>query len=115
MKSVCFKNIYDQENDAEFFAFKDEKTELSKIQNVNGRVQDGDKNLNKFGKIDGARLQNFDPETRTLTIRVDDTNVPGFWMEIPLKLDQVEKWLKIMKSEEEIKSKPEDFMNSTWF
>ena len=79
-----------EDNDAEFFAFKDyDKTELSKIKNVNGRVQD--KNINKF---DGARLLDFNQLTRNITIRVDDSNVPGFWLEINLSLDQMEKWLK---------------------
>ena len=109
------------DNCAEYFSFK-EYEELSKIQNVKGRVQDGDKNLNKFGNINGARLQSFNETTKTLTIRVDDTNVPGFWMEIPLKLDQVEKWIKLINKEEEnivtpsqYKVKTENFMNLAWF
>ena len=84
-----------EDNDAEFFAFKDyDKTELSKIKNVKGRVQDYYKNINKFGKIDGARFVDFNQLTRNITIRVDDSNVPGFWLEINLSLDQMEKWLE---------------------
>ena len=93
-----------------------------KIQNVKGRVEDGDRNLNKFGKIDGARFQSFDESTKTLTIRIDDSNVPGFWMEIPLKLDQVEKLIKLINKEKECETPPsqhkvktENFMNLAWF
>lgn len=108
-------------NDAEYFAHKNESEfiRLSKIHNVKGCVQDGDKNLNKFGKINGARLQNFDPETRTLTIRVDDAN--GFWLEIPLQLGQVEKWLSMTVKEDEKGDEKyknidsENFMNLAWF
>lgn len=124
LKELCVKKIYD--NDAEFFAHKNEFEtvefiRISKIKNVKGRVQDGDKNLNKFGKIDNARLKNFDPETKTLTIRVDDTNVPGFWVEIPLNLDQVEEWLGMMVEEEKVEecnndiNYCEDYMNLAWF
>jgi len=107
------------DNCAEYFSFK-EYDEVSKIQNVKGRVQDGDRNLNKFGIIDGARIQGFDESTKTLTIRVNDTNVPGFWMEIPLKLEQVEKWIKNNVEKEYVppsqhKVKTENFMNLAWF
>ena len=46
---------------------------------------DGDGNINKFGVIDSAKLQSYDPETQTVKLRIDVSNVPGFWMEINLK------------------------------
>lgn len=67
------------------------------ITSVNGRVMDGDGNLNKFGIIDSAKLQSYDPETQTVKLRLDDSNVPGFWMEINIKFDKLEKWIEKMK------------------
>jgi hypothetical protein len=64
------------------------------ISQAKGRVMDGDGNINKFGVIDGARIQYYDHESNTLRLRIDDSNVPGFWMEINISLDNLEKWLK---------------------
>ena len=67
------------------------------ISQVKGRVMDGDGNINKFGVIDGARIQYYDHESNTLRLRIDDSNVPGFWMEININLDNLERWLKLEK------------------
>jgi hypothetical protein len=67
------------------------------ITSVHGRVMDGDGNLNKFGIIDRPTLQSYDPETQTVKLRLDDSNVPGFWMEINIKFEKLEKWVEKMK------------------
>lgn len=69
----------------------------SVITSVNGRVMDGDGNLNKFAVIDKAKLQSYDPDTQTVKLRIDDSNVPGFWMQINVRFDQLEKWVEKMK------------------
>lgn len=95
------------------------------IQSIKGRVMDGDGNLNKFGIIDSGKLQNYDPETGIVKLRMDDSNVPGFWMEIDIKFENLEKWVKKMKKmcendnycdssdEEEEDEKEEDEKNDT--
>lgn len=72
------------------------------IQSIKGRVMDGDGNLNKFGIIDSGKLQNYDPETGIVKLRMDDSNVPGFWMEIDIKFENLEKWVEKMKKMDKI-------------
>jgi len=67
---------------------------FSKIMNVKGRVMDSNKNLNKGQSIDGARYFDYDKTTNIIVIRVDDTNVPGFWLKIPIDLNHMYKWIK---------------------
>ncbi len=67
------------------------------FQSIKGRVMDGDGNLNKFGVIDSGKLESYDPETKTVKLRIDDSNVPGFWMEISIRFDKLEKWVEKMK------------------
>ena len=76
------------------------------IVSARGRVMDGDGNLNKFGVIDSVKLESFDPKTDSIKIRVDDSNVPGFWMEINIRFLNLEKWVNKMKkmSEEDYDS-----------
>ena len=67
------------------------------ISSAKGRVMDGDGNLNKLGVIDSVKLESFDPETNSIKMRIDDSNVPGFWMEINIRFTNLEKWVKKMK------------------
>ena len=77
------------------------------IVSARGRVMDGDGNLNKFGIIDSVKLESFDPKTDSIKIRVDDSNVPGFWMEINIRFLNLEKWVNKMK-----KMSEEDYVSS---
>ena len=72
-------------------------TDKSIISSAKGRVMDGDGNLNKFGVIDSVKLESFDPETNSIKMRIDDSNVPGFWMEINIRFVNLEKWVNKMK------------------
>ena len=72
-------------------------SDKSIISSAKGRVMDGDGNLNKFGVIDSVKLESFNPETNSINIRIDDSNVPGFWMEIHILFTNLEKWVKKMK------------------
>lgn len=67
------------------------------ITSVKGRVMDGDGKLNKFGILDGARIQHYDHDTHTVKLRIDDSNVPGFWMEISIRFDKMSEWIEKMK------------------
>jgi hypothetical protein len=67
------------------------------IVSARGRVMDGDGNINKFGVIDSVKLESFDPKTDSIKIRVDDSNVPGFWMEVNIRFLNLEKWVNKMK------------------
>ena len=72
-------------------------SDKSIISSAKGRVMDGDGNLNKLGVIDSVKLESFDPETNSIKMRIDDSNVPGFWMEINIRFTNLEKWVKKMK------------------
>jgi len=67
---------------------------FSKIINVKGTVMDSDKKLNKNLTINRARYYDYDKTTNTVVIRVEDTNVPEFWLEIPIDLNHMYKWIK---------------------
>ena len=67
------------------------------ISSAKGRVMDGDGNLNKFGVIDSVKLESFDTKTNSIKMRIDDSNVPGFWMEINIRFVNLEKWVNKMK------------------
>ena len=72
-------------------------TDKSIISSAKGRVMDGDGNLNKFGVIDSVKLESFDPKTNSIKMRINDSNVPGFWMEINIRFVNLEKWVNKMK------------------
>ena len=72
-------------------------TDKSIISSAKGRVMDGDGNLNNFGVIDSVKLESFDPKTNSIKMRIDDSNVPGFWMEINIRFVNLEKWVNKMK------------------
>jgi hypothetical protein len=80
------------------------------IVSAKGRVMDGDGNINKFGVIDSVKLESFDPKTDSIKIRVDDSNVPGFWMEVNIRFLNLEKWVNKMKkmSEDEYDSSDDE-------
>ena len=69
------------------------------ISQVKGRVMDGDGNINKFGVIDGARIQYYDHESNTIRLRIDDSNVPGFWIEFNISLNNLEKFVEECKKD----------------
>ncbi len=58
---------------------------------------DGDGNINKFGVIDGAKIQYYDHENNTIRLRIDDSNVPGFWIEFNISLNNLEKFVEECK------------------
>ena len=72
-------------------------SDKSIISSAKGRVMDGDGNLNKLGVIDSVKLESFDHENNSIKMRIDDSNVPGFWMEINIRFTNLEKWVKKMK------------------
>ena len=63
------------------------------LPNARGRI-DGEGLKCRFvavgNGINGARLLSYDPETRTVVVRVDDSRMPAFWLEVPISLDQLE-------------------------
>ena len=49
----------------------------------------------RHGDIDGARLEDYDPLTRSIKIRMDDSDNLAFWAELTLSLDDLKDWLAI--------------------
>lgn len=43
--------------------------------------------------INGARIVSYDADRGVLYVRVDDTRIPEFWMEIEIPMTQVAKWV----------------------
>lgn len=43
--------------------------------------------------VDGARLVVYNTVTRMVTLRVDESSCPEFWLELPIRLDRLERWL----------------------
>jgi hypothetical protein len=80
------------DNSAEYFAFKDDPF-LHNINNVRGHVMNDNGNSNILNIISNARFYSFDKYTETVTVLVDDYNVPGFWLKIPIKLFDINKWI----------------------
>ena len=52
---------------------------------------------NASGKIDGARFFTYDPDTKTITIRLDHSKFPEFWAEVRIPLKKLQEWLKIVQ------------------
>lgn len=48
---------------------------------------------NSFGEIDGAKFLNYCPETQTVTIRVDHSEMRDVWLELDFTLDRLGAWL----------------------
>lgn len=49
-----------------------------------GRVTDSTGRVNPFGKMDGARLVSYNSTTKTYRMRVDDSHVSEFWLEVDI-------------------------------
>ena len=72
-----------------------QEMELAQL-NARGRTTSTSRNVRSphpGNRIDGAQLQSYDSETRTVRIRVDDSRNLEFWLEIDLPLDQLAQWL----------------------
>lgn len=67
---------------------------MSIFHSIKGRVMDGDGNLNKAGIINSGKLNSYDPETGIFKLRIDDSNVPGFWIEIDINFENLKKYIK---------------------
>jgi len=48
---------------------------------------------NLGGIIDGARLHQYDPDTRTVRIKAVHSTIPSFWIELEFTIDQLESWI----------------------
>jgi hypothetical protein len=53
---------------------------------IRGVDKDGQRTVNAFKKIDGARFHSYDPDTKTITIRVVHSTIPAFWMEFKVSV-----------------------------
>lgn len=62
--------------------------EKSHIYGASTLIQNGPGN-----KVDGARLFQYDAHRRVVTVRVDHSTIPEFWLELDLPLAQLEAWL----------------------
>ena len=51
--------------------------------------------------VDGARFESYDPETKTIKIRIDDSQVPEFWLEVHFTTEQLDRFMKEFEEEEE--------------
>ena len=76
---------------------------LSALPNARGRIEGRDDRgkpiVNPGSKIDGARFYRYDPDTDTVTIRVDHLDIPAFWMEVPFTMAALNAWVEIEKRE----------------
>jgi len=91
-------NNDNSDNSAEYFAFKDEVL-LNNIPDVTGEVMNDNGNMNILGTIASAYFYSFDKDTETFTIHVSDYSVPGFWLQIPIKIFDLNKWINSDKVE----------------
>lgn len=72
--------------------------ELSHIPRARGRIVEPESGQGVWasdgahGVIDAAKFQAFDPHTRTVTIRIDHTMHPSFWVELSFPLEQLEEF-----------------------
>ena len=72
------------DNGAEFFAYKEEPL----IMNVKGRIRDGKSEMNN------TRFIEYSEHERIVTIRVADKDLPEFWCDIPICLNQLESFIE---------------------
>ena len=65
-------------------------------------------NTNKI--IDGGRLYAWDHHSREITIKFDHSEIPSFWMEAKISLDDLEQWIGIQEqyTQKEDESDEED-------
>jgi len=71
-----------------------EEAELKHL-NAKGRVRGSNGEVNSCGNVDGARL--FALEGKYVIIRVDDSRVPEFWLELFVPIEQFENFVKKAK------------------
>jgi hypothetical protein len=71
------------DNGAEFFAYKD----YSIIPNVKGRIADGKHEMKN------VRFINYSEPEKIVTVRIEDPEVPNFWCDIPICLNQLENYI----------------------
>jgi hypothetical protein len=50
--------------------------------------------VNELGKVDGARFASYDPDTETMTIRVDHSETPSFWLELSFTEKQLKEFVR---------------------
>ncbi len=48
---------------------------------------------NTRGSIDGARFFAYNPDTKAITIRVDHSEIPEFWLEVEFTKEKLQEWL----------------------
>ena len=48
---------------------------------------------NMFGNIDGAKFLTYDARKQILTIRVDHSKIPSFWLEINVPISKLKTWI----------------------
>ena len=89
-----------------------ENKDLSKISNVRGRIEgkiikNGEITENSYtnigGAIDDVRMISYDKYSNKITIRLDHSTIPSFWIQIPLDLSQLAEWVESQKERMEIK------------
>ena len=78
--------------------FKD----VSEIPNVTGRIEGRDSlseytRVNLGSRIDSVAFSSYNDVTNTVTIRLDHSTIPSFWIEIPLNLTQLSEFVEIEK------------------
>jgi hypothetical protein len=69
----------------------------SKYLTANGRL------LKQNGKIkiDGAKLFHYNDQTKIVTIRVDSSDAPEFWIEVQLPLPKLQKFVENPANQQE--------------
>lgn len=97
-----------------------ENKDLSKISNVRGRIEgkiikNGEITENSYtnmgGAIDDVRMISYDKDSNKITIRLHHSNMPSFWIQIPLDLTQVAEWVESEKERMEIREEIETEKN----
>ncbi len=59
-----------------------------------GRIIGSDKTVNAFGKIDSARLYRYNPDQKTVVIRLDHSTIPEFWAEVTIPENQLASFIR---------------------
>ncbi len=75
--------------------------ELGYIAGARGRIEarHGDVTVNPGGKVDGARFYQLHEDGR-VTIRVDTTAIPSFWLELDIDPARLATWIAQTKERE---------------
>jgi hypothetical protein len=59
-----------------------------------GDDRKGVQRWNTGQRIDGAHFKWYTPATRTLGIRVKHSEIPGFWIDLELSMDQIQRFIE---------------------